>query len=116
MILCSCGNTIEYLIAIAHEPYTSLNRTERPIILSNGAYFACEKCCDRIVTLWERHNKSRTVPYAIQTAKISVKAETKKDFASRALPQIISQFKPLGWYVPKTDIQQALAGTKKVKE
>jgi hypothetical protein len=108
-----CGNPIEYFITIAHEPYTSLNNTSRPIIISGGAYFACAKCSKNIIASWEKHNEERTEPYAIQTAKVSVKAKTKENFMYRVQPQIFSQF---DWYVPKRDIQGALTGTKKVKE
>ena len=112
MILCSCSKTIKYFVAIAHAPYTPPNKTGRPVIISNGAYFACVECCDRIVKSWQRHNESRTQPYEIQTVKISVRADTKKDFEKRVQPQIFNQF---DWFVPKTAIKQALTKTIKVK-
>jgi hypothetical protein len=108
MILCSCGNDIEYFIAVAQQ-----DNDGRYIIISNGAYFACIDCKDKILKRWQDHNNNRTVKYLIYTAKVSVKTDTKKEFERRVLPQIITQFNMLNCYVPKTDIQNALKGTTK---
>ena len=105
MILCSCGNDIKYFIAVARPHYSGRN-----IILSNGAYFTCSECCHNILKQWQNFNKERIVKYIIQTAKVTVKTDTKKEFAKMALPQIINQF---DWYVPKTDIKRALRETTK---
>lgn len=104
MILCSCGNEIEYFLAVAQQ-----ERSGRYIIISNGAHFACSKCCDKIQEKWQIHNKNRIEKYLIQTAKVNVKVDTKKEFEKRVLPQIINQFKTITLYVPKTDIKLALS-------
>jgi len=118
MIVCQCGNKIERLVVIALEPYSTTNRQSRPLVITDGLYFACQDCATNIVHSWEEHNKGRTEEYLIRSIDINVSADTKKEFEKRVLPQIIGQFKnipPRPWYIPKGDIRNALKRVKKVK-
>ena len=111
MIVCRCRNEIKQVVIIAHQPLSTCNKENRPLVISNGLHFVCKTCAEKIIISWKNHNKGRAEPYLIQKIDINVQAETKKDFSKRVLPQIINQFKkipPCNWYIPKTDINNAL--------
>lgn len=111
MISCSCGREIKKVLAIAHDTYTSLNQSNRPLLTGDCVRFLCEECCQKKVEWWRDHNEGRTEPYLIETANINVSATTKKDFAYKVLPQIISGFKNKhnsSWYIGKSVIKESL--------
>ncbi|MFA5359034.1 MAG: hypothetical protein WC310_04435 [Patescibacteria group bacterium] len=119
MIVCKCKNEIKKLVVVAYPPLSTQNHENHPLVISDGLHFVCEDCAGKFISSWKDHNNGRVEPYLIEKIGINVRAETKKDFARRVLPQIINQFKviaPYNWYIPKTDISNSLKNNlKKIK-
>lgn len=113
MIVCNCGKKIEYFVAIAHAPFTSVNSNNKPIIITGGSFFLCEECAKQKINWWQAHNRGRIEPYLIQSVKVNVIADTKKLFLFRVGPQLYNQFKKINWWLPKTDIARAVSNARK---
>ena len=118
MLVCQCGNKVEYLFTMVNWDHTHSNRSGSPKVFDQGVFFCCGDCMKSQKTLWEEYNIGRNEQRQPVIIPISINANTYVDFYKRFIPQLVEQKKRGGYgniYITDKVIKEAIRQLSKRK-